>query len=207
MSDVIQSPIASSLRAGHQPDWRGLREQGKETLFWNHPPLMKWDFDLFENNGRSTGHEAYKTTITDREEPRQIIAAHPWARNHVWAFFDSWGGVNAYCLTQPMSLGRLSEAEIAHLIQVMRECRVDPTYIMNLVNLQLNPWDWCSRVWKKPWRLGEEYVGILKYYWGLEEEILNSIDRHLEKTLWDIVGMYDVHNRRSTNKNPLIIIG
>ena len=201
---MIESLIASNLK-NKKSEFHLLDTAGTIALGWRHKILMKWDWDLLMDNGASTGHTEDKTTITYREEPREIVAAHPWTQEQVWAFFDSFGGVNAYCLTKPMFLVGLSRQEIFWLRQTMGECRVDPTYIQNLNHAQISKWAWCSRVWPQG-RPQETYTGKFKYIWAKDVQALNSINARLKTTLWDLIDLYDVHNQTPTDKENLSII-
>lgn len=145
-------PVASSLADRSYKPW--VVTKGK--LFYTHAKLMKWDWD-FQNSfdGTSAGHDPKAITVKGVQDVIRILSSHPWARNQAWFLVRSWGGVNAYLLSDPMSLRR---CEGIPLETYAKECKVDPFYIRNFALGRSGEWAWNSRVLPKPGRK-EMFVG------------------------------------------------
>lgn len=156
----IISPISSKLTQEAASRWRKWEPRNKKkgaTLFLHHPTLMKLDWDIPD-----PAHSGEAVTITFRGEVMGILRTDRWARKHAWGLVASYGGVNAYLLSMEAPLySRQPRPSIwvRRLEKRLDLMKVDPFYIKNIRAGVSGRWSWCSRVWPKGWRPGENWTG------------------------------------------------
>lgn len=184
------SPLYSSLEKKRVSPkmrvWEPSSKKGGQTLFYHHPLLMKWDWDIPD-----PAHSEEAVTIAAREEVVGILSTDPWARTHAWGLVDSWGGINAYMLSGIVPLHHLSEKQVMELKNSMTRNRVDPFYIKNVDAGFRGKWSWCSRVWLKTWRPEENWTGKYRCVLNPSETALNPKAVSEFKKILDLYSIFN----------------
>lgn len=195
MTISIISPIQSSLvnSSSAYRVWEPKsKKNGGQTLFFQHPYLCKWDWDVAKAwDGSWAAHTEEAITISHRNAPLAWVSAHPWASKYAWGVVDSFGGVNLYNLSIPLPLHKMNQSCGEELMKYMSECRVDPFYIKNVQSGVNNKWQWNSRIWVKTWRPNESFTGKFRC---IHNPNKGKIHPKLYQQFQHVLKMYDVWN-------------
>lgn len=191
---MLYSPICCSIgnSSSSYRVWEPRSKKSGQTLFFQHPHLMKWDWDVATSwDGSHATHTAEAVTISHRNAPLAWLSTSDWAKKYAWGVVDSFGGVNLYNLSMTIPLHKIGDSYGQSLMGHMERCKVDPFYIKNVAAGLRGDWCWNSRIWIKTWRPSESFTGKFRCIWNPTNA---PIDKGLQATFKQVLDMYNVWN-------------